>query len=523
MLGCVVALALAPGVRGATAETTAAEPTSEAFDIFEFRVLGSTAVPAVDVERAVYPMLGEGRTIKEVEQARDALAELYRGRGFGAVNVDIPEQDVADGVVRLQVTEGRLGQVKVTGARYYSSGRIVRSMPSLQSGEVLNLPALQSDLAAVNRMSADRTVTPVLRSGQVPGTVDLELKVRDELPIIAQFEVNDRYTADTTRTRAIATLGYGNLFQKFHSLSLQYQSAPEEPDEARVFAATYLAPIGDEGRLLAGYYVNTDSDVSTVGTLSVIGAGQIYGARYVIPLPSIEHLYHGFTLGLDYKDFNDKVVLEDGRDQTPVAYTNWSMAYNGTLRYEKNSTSFNLAANFGSGSLGNDADEFAYKRYGAKPNYFYLRGGLRHERALPFPGRLFARVDAQGTTVPLISNEQFSIGGVDSVRGYLEAEALGDVGMSGSLEWHTPPFNAYLGDWLQDSYFLVFTDAGFINLIDPLPGQTDWVDLYSAGVGLRVTAFGGLIAALDWAYPFVSGEYTESGDSRVHFLVRYEF
>jgi len=505
------------------ASAAAADDAAESFAIYEFRILGSTAIPRRDLERAVYPLLGPDRTITDVEQAREAIAAVYREKGFGAVTVDIPEQDVVDGVVRLQVTEGRLGEVRVTGARYFSAGRILTNMPSLRQGEVLDLPALQADLATLNRQSRDRTIAPVLRAGNSPGTVDLELKVKDDLPVSGQLEVNNRYTADTSPTRVSTTLGYDNLFQKFHSLSFQYQVAPEEPDESRVMAATYLAPVGRSGNALAAYAVRTDSEVSTVGALSVLGAGNIYGLRYVMPIAGSSGWYHGLTVGADYKDFDEDVVLEDGLDSAPITYVNWSLAYSASRVTDTATSTLGLTANSGLDGVVNDAAEFAYKRYGATPNYYYLRGSLRHVHSLPWPVRIALRLDGQASIEPLIANEQFAIGGADSVRGYLEAEELGDTGFSGSLELRTVSLVPYVGDRFQDLYALFFYDVGLVSLVDALPGQAGRADLASLGLGLRVAAFDGFEAVLDWAYPLVPGAYTLDGDSRLHFRVLYAF
>jgi hemolysin activation/secretion protein len=271
--------------------------------------------------------------------------------------------------------------------------------------------------------------------------------------------------------------------------------------------------------------VDTDSDVATIGALNVIGAGRIYGLRYVMPLASSDGYYPGLSAGVDYKDFDENIVLDDGADQAPITYANWSLAYNSTWQREKSTTALNLGANVGLRGVVNDADEFAYKRYNARPNYFYLRGGLRYDRgSLPIPGRLFVRVDGQVTLEPLISNEQFAIGGAESVRGYLEAEQLGDNGLSGTLEWHTPALaDGWGGGWMQGSYALVFADAGLVGILDALPEQSSGTELASAGIGLRLAPWKRFDAELDWAYPFLAGERTAEGDSRLHFRVRYDF
>ncbi len=505
----------------ATGRTEAEQPP---FDLWEIRVLGNTVLEARDIERVVYPFLGEQRTLTDVEAAREALAAVYRERGYATVAIDIPEQAVDRGIVRLQVTEGRLGRMRVTGAQHVRTQAVRDGIQSVQRGEVLNTQALQEDLVALNQQSRDRAVIPVLKAGEAPGTVDLELKVDDKLPLHGSVEVNDRYTTNTSRSRVSANLSYDNLFQRFHSFSLQYQTAPEEPDEAQVIAATYLMPAGTSGNKLAFYAVDSDSDVATVGTLGVIGAGRIYGTRFVVPMRGTPDYYHSVAFGVDYKDFDEVIRLEpELTDVTPIEYVHWSTAYSGNWVTDAQNTAFTLGGYFGIRGLGNDPEEFAFKRFQAPPNYFYLRGNLLHDHAFLAGSRLRIRLAGQYSAEPLISNEQFSMGGIDSVRGYVESDELVDQGVSGSLEWLTPSFGGWFGDLVSDLRLLAFTDFAVGSLEKPLPGQQRRKDLSSAGLGLRVSAFDGFQGWLDWAYPLVPSNDVAEGDSRIHFQVRYEF
>ncbi|HKE97072.1 MAG TPA: ShlB/FhaC/HecB family hemolysin secretion/activation protein [Povalibacter sp.] len=506
-----------------------APAAQEHFDVYEIRVLGNTVLPKADIERAIYPHLGPGKSLDDVEAARTALAESYARAGFGTVLVDIPEQAVDEGIVRLQVTEGRVDRVRISGARYFANGQLRAQIDSVSPGHVPDLKQFQRQLGAAAGQSADRTITPVLRAGRTPGTVDVELKVKDNLPLHGSLEVNDRYTADTTETRVDANLSYNNLFQRFHSLSLQYQTAPENPSETRVIAGTYVIPIEGTRNAFAVYAVDTDSDVATVGTLSVLGKGQIYGARFILGLPSGRSLGHTMAFGADFKDFDENILLVDApAQQTPISYVNWSATWSGGVHADVSFTNFSLGANFGIRGLANDPDEFAFKRYSGTPNqgdpgYFYLRGNLEHEQPLFAGMRWYVRAATQLTTHALISNEQFSIGGADSVRGYLEAEALGDYGVSGSLELHSASWHpAFLGSDFS-IYGLGFADAGIVALVAPLPGQISDTGLYSVGAGMRFIGFGGMQGSLDWAYPLIDSTHIERGDSRIHFQVRYGF
>lgn len=512
------------------AVTVGEKTATSVFVIHEYRILGNTVLPAIDIETVVYPHLGDGKTIDDVEQVRQLLEKLYKDKGYGTVYVDIPEQTVDSGVVRLKVTEGKLDRVRITGARYFANGQIREKLTSLNSGSVLSLPELQAQLGQVNQQSRDRSITPVLKAGRSPGAVDIELKVQDALPFHGSVELNNRYSANTTHTRASINLSYDNLFQKFHSLSFQYQTSPQDLSETQVLAATYLAPLSN-GNLLAVYAVDTNSDfavVSTGGDLSVLGSGNIYGARYIMRLPVVNRYSQNITLGADYKDFTDNIVLADGtKDTTPIRYMGWSASYGGNQARANSNTGFNLGVNFGLRGVVNDEAQFRYKRYDGKANFFYLRGDANHTHNLWKKSSLYLRAFGQWSPDTLISNEQFATGGADGVRGYMESALLGDKGIAASLELRSPSLNAWLGSWAQQWLFFAYYDAAHIHQLsqsieDGVAYDTK-ADIASTGAGMRFAGLKGLEAALDWAYTLRPLDEIEKGDSRVHFRVRYAF
>ncbi|MFN0038554.1 MAG: ShlB/FhaC/HecB family hemolysin secretion/activation protein, partial [Burkholderiales bacterium] len=251
------------------------------FDIWEFRVEGNSVLPLIDVERAVYPHLGPAKRFADVETARAALEEAYRAGGFPAVLVTIPRQDTAGGIVTLNVTEGRLETIRVVGSRYYSQQRIREKLSSVAPGSVPNFPVFQTQLNSVNRYPG-RRVSPVLRPGRVPGTTEIDLSVEDKPPWGGSIELNNRYSPNTTRTRFNASARYENLWQREHSLSIQFQTAPEDTSEAKVFSLSYLMPSDHSDRLYAFYAVKSDSEVAALSDVTVLGKGNIFGARAIL-------------------------------------------------------------------------------------------------------------------------------------------------------------------------------------------------------------------------------------------------
>lgn len=504
---------------------TAAAPADPPFAVLEYRVLGNTTLPRRDIEAAVYPFLGEARTFVDVESARLELENAYRRAGYGTVFVDVPEQEVQDGIVRLRVTEGRLDRVRITGARYFANADIRKALPSLQSGMVPNLPEVQADLAQLNTVTGDRVVVPVLKAGRTPGTVDVELKVEDELPLHGSLEINDRSTASTTDLRLTASVSYSNLFQRQHSFNFQYQTAPEKPSETRALVASYVfRPEALPRTAIALYAVDSTSDVAALGTLAVIGDGRIFGARAIRSLQDSATYSHNLTLGVDYKDFLEDIRLEgDEGLVTPIRYLNWSLAYGSTRRFETGLLTFNAAANFGLRRIGNDSGEFADKRFLGSPNYFYTTAGGQYERRLPASFSAFLRVAGQFTQTPLVNNEQLAIGGADTVRGYFESIQLGDYGFNGTIELRNSALSKLMRVPDGAAYVFAFYDAGIVSILQPLPSQTSQFDLASWGFGLRLLDWHGLALSADWVRALTPAGVVLGGDQRAHFSVRYSF
>jgi hemolysin activation/secretion protein len=168
-------------------------------------------------------------------------------------------------------------------------------------------------------------------------------------------------------------------------------------------------------------------------------------------------------------------------------------------------------------------NEFACKRYLGNANYAYLRLDAKHTRQIGNGWSLFGRVGGQIASGPLISNEQFSAGGVDTVRGYTESAASGDDGLIGGLELRTPSLARRASERLDDLTLYAFAEGASLNIREPLAGQTDRFYLLAAGLGLRFKGWSGVSGSLDLAYPFEDAGQVEAGDGRVHFRLGYEW
>jgi hemolysin activation/secretion protein len=491
--------------------------------IKQYRVLGAHHLSKIEIERAVYPFLGPGRGPQDVEQARAALEKAYQAKGFQTVSVQIPPQQGAGGIVVLSVMENTVGRLRVRNSRYFLPSSIKKNAPSLAEGDVPNFNDVTRDVVSLNQWP-DRRVTPSLKAGVIPGTVDVDLSVEDTFPLHGSLELNNRYSANTDPLRVNASLSYNNLWQLGHSIGGSVQIAPEDINEVQVYSGYYVVRFADPSWLtFIAQGVKQESNVSTLGSIDVAGKGEIIGGRAIITFPQLANFFHSLTLGLDYKHFDEDVTLAGKTVPTPVYYYPFSANYTATWAPKGSVTTADFGLTFHVRGMGSSPQHFDFNRFDADANFFYIRSDLSHQHDLPFGFQAFAKLQGQVSDQPLVNSEQFAGGGLPTVRGYLEAETLGDNAACGSIELRSPSLIGKAGDQANEWRFYIFADGGYLELIDPLPEQDSQFALASVGAGSRIRFRNHLNGSIDAAVPFISQTQTAALDWRVTFRLWADF
>ena len=488
--------------------------------IKEFRVIGSHQLGRAEIEKAVYPFMGPERTPDDVEQARAALEKAFQDKGFQTVSVQIPQQSGKRGIVFLAVTEAKVGRLNVEGARFFTLDAIKKKVPSLKPGTVPNFNQVSSEILALNQWS-DRQVTPTLTPGFEPGTVDVNLKVKDTLPWHGSAEFNNRYSPNTVPYRVNLASSYDNLWQLGHSIGASLQEAPQNTAEALNWNVFYTArfPRLDWLRLNLSYGVQ-NSNVSTLGGSAVSGAGNTAAFRFLCALPGEKDFSQSFSWGIDFKHLTQAVspivtssgAPVDPSTSTPLDYWPIRLNYNAVWAPKDSVTIFNAGLSFGIrgailpvynlGTYGNE-DEFANLRYNSDGGFTVLKGDLSHAHDLPGGFQLFGKVQGQVSPNPLVYSEQFAAGGLDTCRGYLEGTVAGDNAVFGTTELRSPSLmGGHIG--VNEWRVYAFMDGGTVTLNDPLPGQTSVFNLAAYGFGTRLRMFKFLNGSIDYGIPLIS-------------------
>jgi hemolysin activation/secretion protein len=533
-----------PGAQTGSAVAPKKPAATQRFDIDDFAVQGADTMPEIDIEEAIYPFLGPNKTADDVEKARVALEKAYHDKGYQTVSVSIPQQNAQGKVVALKVTELKVGRLRVKNSRYFDIDKIKRNAHSLKEGTVPNFTDLTKDIVSLNQWP-DRRVTPALRAGVTPGTVDVDLNVEDKAPLHASVELNNRQSPNTTALRLNSTVHYDNLWQLGHSLSFSYQVAPQRPGDAEVFSGSYLARVeGVDWLNVLFYGVKSDSNVATVGGTNIVGPGEIVGSRAVMTLPSRENFFHTLSAGLDFKHFDQTVKLGSNGFSSPVTYYPLVASYGATFQNEKFTTQLNAAITYNIGPVSSSPTDFDNKRFHASPDFSHFNADLSHTQELPEGFQLYTKIQGQVADGPLVSSEQLSVGGLDTVRGYLESETLGDDGVVGNIELRSPNIGESLQKQIEllqkqikdetgqeqakvtvfnEWRFFAFADAGKALVLNPLPEQQSVFDLWSYGVGSRFKMFNYINGAVFFSEPQIRQAVTLARHARVNFRFWGEF
>jgi hemolysin activation/secretion protein len=505
------------------------------FDIKAFEINGNTIFGDEVLLQLIAEFVGPAKRSEDVETARVRIEKYYHQKGYPTVLVNIPEQSVGSGEVILEVIESTIRRVRVSGNRYYTMEKILTMTPSLQPGTVLYLPRLQTELTRLNR-HPDLKVAPTLSPGKELGTIDVELKVIDKLPMHGSLELNNRNSHDTTDLRLNALVKYDNLWQRDHSASLQFQTSPEDTREVQAYAGSYvLAPFWNDEHVLALYGVYSDSDNAFGEGFQTTGKGFIVGLRNVMPLAGGSQFYHNVTLGLDYKDFDEWLGFDDAGQEditTPVTYLPLSISYGAVQMDGHGSTEITLGLNLLPRGLISEREEFEDKRFKSRANYVYAGLTAQRTQHLGAGWDGVIQVDGQLADQPLISNEQYNAGGMNSVSGYKESEVSGDNAVRARIGLATPDLIEAWVDGSEDTasrWHLLdlrlhgYYDYARLWTLEPLPSEDGSQELQGVGAGLTGAVGQYFDWALQWGLALNDTDRTEANEQLVYFFAKAKF
>jgi len=541
-----------PGERAESAPT--GETQAPRFAVKTYMVEGNTILKQSVIDEILDKYKGSDIQLGDLEKARIELEKAYHDAGYPTVLVNLPEQTIESGIVKLQVIEAPLVEILVTGNQYYKRYQILEKLPSVQYGAVLYEPTFAKELAALNAMP-DLKVAPVLKPGSEPGTVSLELKVKDRLPVHARLEGDNRGPITTPRDRIIAEVQYANLLGGDEILTATTVQTPTDWGAVQSYSMSLVAPVIWPDHLFALYASHSQSNSVLAGgsvsagggNVNIAGNATIAGTRYYFPIFSGGPNTHQLAVGVDFKHLDRTEGTFPGGVGTitvikPIQYTPMSLGYTGSIPdtfgiNRLTATVKGYVAGMIPGGTkqdfeGNPSDPINDPpvRVGSTGTFAVLQGGYERYQPLPEDFLLTLHVDGQWASQPLVPAEQYFAGGMDTVRGYINYETAGDNAVRGRAEMITPEFltipidriwqRRRSADYLVKLRLLAFYDIAKLWVEQPQPGQIGHFNLQGTGFGIRVSLpkdVGTLKVDQGWALH--DTPTTKRGDTFVHFSV----
>ncbi|NOY80189.1 MAG: BamA/TamA family outer membrane protein [Kiritimatiellaeota bacterium] len=487
-------------------------------------------------------------TIREINEFHGKLVKALQEEGYVFAKVTFPTRIWAMGIFLAKVDCGPLGTIIVKGNRHYSAKQIIRALQR-REGDRFNYARVHGDLFDLNTkpdITVNTKLKPVIQDGR--RVINAELDVKDNLPIHAAFEASNTGTKQTNDWRFRTTLQHLNLTKHDDVLSLDWLTSPDWND-INAYSGSYFLPVNDRYSLniYGGYSKSNITDV--MPQLDVRGKGTFFGGqitRTFWDTPTARWQASAGWIFQHTETHHDVPGLTLSQRRVDVSMPSLTLGYAsrtfdglGGRNFFSNSIMANFAGTFGSSEAdvfnaqgaGNAGGNFVIDRFQIARLQHFFRG----EEA---PGKwsLFLKLEGQLASDTLIPELRKSVGGLNSVRGYIEDDMSGDQAVVATLELRTPLFHnfipglkksaKYLAEnpdaWQRHRFqFLLFTDFGYVDMKNPLPGEQDTDTLLGVGAGLRLGLTKYSQMSLDIGYPLEKTE--ESDNPRAHLSLQLQF
>ena len=466
-----------------------------------FEVVGSTVFSPEELAKATAEFTKRPISLTEVYQARSKITDLYVQNGYITSGAYIPPQTIQSGVVKIQVVEGKLEDILVTGTRRLNPN-YVRSRLAIATSPPLNRQRLLEALQLLQLNPLIQNVTAELSAGSRTGTSLLEVKINEAKTFSSQIVLDNGRSPSVGSFRRRLQLNEANLLGLGDALRIAYTNT----DGSNSFDASYTLPLNPKNGTLIFNYGITSSHViePPFNVLDIQSDSRYYELTFRQPI--VQTPTQEFALGLtasrreseaSYIDIERLPFPGLGADEQGRTRVS-------ALRFFQEWTSRNsreviaLRSQF---SLGIDVLSPTINQNPPDSRFFAWQGQAQWARLLAPETLFLLRFNTQLASRTLLPLEQFGLGGQDSIRGYRQDYLLTDNGTFVSAEVQVPILRLpQINSILQ---VVPFVDFG-VGWNSSGRENPDPNTLAAVGLGLRWSQGDRFTVRLDWGIPLVS-------------------
>lgn len=425
--------------------------------VHRFVVLGNTLVDEARIQSVLERHQGKELTFSDLETVVLEVADVFRLAGW-TVQAYLPEQDVQDGVVRIQVVQARLGRVLIDGdvpapATATSLKHIIQEHQP--AGEFLSGKALDRALLIANDI-AGVYVNGNLKEGEQQGETDVVLKTTPRQRYEGNASIDNTGSRGTGAQRLVASLNFNSVIGVGDTVSTQLI----ETKGSRYSRLGWTMPVGADGWRVGGNISHLDYRVLQFQeSVAPTGTSDTYGieANYPLLRSRSQNLYLSFAM--DKKKF---LNVSEGQAKSDYSSRLGSIGVYGNSFDEWGGGGANTGSltwvdgNLNLDGSPNAADIATTTRTAG--DFRKIRYALSRQQVLTSEWSVYGALSGQlsRSSKNLDSSEKFFLGGSAGVRAYPSSEAGGSKGVMANLElrWQMDP------RWLLTGFY----DIGHVEL-----------------------------------------------------------
>jgi hemolysin activation/secretion protein len=397
------------------------EPGGAKVKLEKISFYGNTAFNEAKLMTAAGKVVGNEFDLAGLQKIADRIAEYYRRHGYLFVRVVLPPQTIGTGRVKMEIIEGRYGELRTSGDAKLAAAAQKWLLP-LGEGNVIRQEELERSTLLLSDLPGVLT-QPVMRPGLRVGTGDLDVAVKSQDKYNFNVGVDNYGSRYTGYYRARGNLAINSPTMLGDQLLI---GVVQSDDNLTLGNTNYSRPIGTNGlRAQVGlaytsYRLGKEFASSNRSGTALVGNT---GLTYQIIRSNIGNLTLGGSL-------IRKNMTDDANASISRKFSN-SIPL--SVQFDLRDQLMGPAITFGSvvftyGSLSLDSSARTESRY-KKFNLDIVR-----QQQLPKEVIFSMRASGQYSSQGLDSSEDFVLGGPSGIRAYPTGEAAGDRGWLTQLE-----------------------------------------------------------------------------------------
>tara|TARA_R110000868_G_scaffold76328_7_gene219559 strand:+ start:3696 stop:5429 length:1734 start_codon:yes stop_codon:yes gene_type:complete len=462
-------------------------------------VSGNHVISNDKLELLYKDKLNKSITVADLFGIVQNITNYYRNNGYIISRAILPPQHVQGGIVEIQVIEGFIDQVHVTGTPHGAKcliegfGYRIRRCPPLQ------LTHLEKYMLLVNEIPNTAVKAVLAPSKTSPGAADLNMETQNKRmsAYLSYDNYGTRYIGPQQMTANVAMY---SAINSGDSTQLTVTKTPKG-GQMTFFDLNYNSPLGDQGiRYTLGATRVQTHPLFVLRPTQTDGFNSNFYTSIIYPYIRTRSQSMNLVAAFSYLDSNT-TIFDEPLYVDHIRSLDLGMNYNFADRYYGANL---IALNFRKGLpfFGNSKDTNQLTAQTSRPGGYsaYTKVSMQMSRlqAVKGPVSLLAVVKGQWAFVPLLSSEQYTFGGNPIGRGYDPAELIGDRGASGSLELR---YDLNTNYFLRTMQFYAFYDIGAVwNILVNASSPTK-VSATSTGFGMRFTMSKYLSGNIMWTQP----------------------